>query len=427
MSDHRISAVSLLVILSLMGLLGVLAVFFTPADSGDLLSASENSAAQSIQWTSAERYAIGSLSLDKLQEPADPSNKYAENKAAIAFGTQLFFDNRLSRSGNVSCAGCHKPQQYFSDGLTLAMGQDIGRRNTPSLHGVAHNDWFFWDGRKDSLWSQALAPLENPAEHNFSRTAITKLLLSDQAYLATYSKLFSKPTGITPEELPEAAHPDGNIEQIKAWKSLDEAQRQQIDQVFANIGKAIAAYVTTLRPLASRFDAYARALPDITQRNDQEGDGLLNLSEQRGLRLFIGKKANCISCHSGALFSNQSFHNIGSGGKGDSGRAAAISRTLLDRFNCLGNYSDATDKQCRELRYMQRDRHQLWGSFKTPSLRNFSNTPPYFHDGRYQTLAEVIDHYTDAETTATHLPVIELSAGEKLDLIAFLNTLAATP
>ncbi len=296
------------------------------------------------------------------------------------------------------------------------MGQDIGRRNTPSLHGVAYNDWFFWDGRKDSLWSQALAPLENQA-----RTALAKLIVSNPTYFTTYTKIFGEPENLNPDTLPEEAHPDGTIAQIKAWKSLSETQRKQINQIFANTGKAIAAYVATLKPLASRFDTYAQAIQD-GNRNDK----LLNPDELRGLRLFIGKKAGCINCHSGPLLTNQSFHNIGSGGKGDAGRAVAINKVRFDPFNCLGGYSDATEEQCEELRYMQRDGHQLWGSFKTPSLRNVSNTPPYFHDGRYRTLAEVIDHYTDSKPDKTHLPAIELTARNQLDLIAFLKTLSAS-
>jgi cytochrome c peroxidase len=304
------------------------------------------------------------------------------------------------------------------------MGQDIGRRNTPSLHGVAHNSWFFWDGRKDSLWSQALAPLENPAEHDFSRSALAKLILSDRNYYQAYTGLFSQPENLNPQTLPDDAQPSGSIAQIKTWKALPLSQRQQIDRIFANTGKALAAYVTTLKPLESRFDAYAQAM----QNNANAGNStLLHENELRGLRLFISSKAGCINCHSGPLFTNQSFHNIGSGGEGDSGRAAALSSVKLDRFNCLGEYSDATTEQCRELRFMQTDRHQLWGSFKTPTLRNVSNTAPYFHDGRYKTLAEVLDHYTAAKSTETHLPAIELSTQDKLDLSAFLEVLTARP
>lgn len=408
----RIKQLSLISGAAIIGLLLLLIVATSTRFSADTRPAKS--------WSSAELQTLQSLALSRLHAHQDHSNQYATDKAAIDFGTQLFFDQRLSRHSNISCASCHKPDQYFADRLTMSMGADIGRRNTPSLHGVTYNDWFFWDGRKDSLWAQALAPLENPAEHDFSRTAVTKLLLSDKNYYQTYKKIFGQPAAMNPATLSIDAQPSGSIEQIKAWKALPIEQRRQVDRIFANTGKALAAYVSTLKPLTSRFDTYAAAVQSNTGNSD-----LFRDDELRGLRLFISKKAGCINCHSGPLLTNQSFHNIGSGGPGDTGRAAAISRVKLDRFNCLGEYSDATAEQCRELRFMQTDRHQLLGSFKTPGLRNVSNTPPYFHDGRYQTLAEVLDHYTNAKPGATHLPAIELSTKDKQDLIAFLKTLAA--
>ena len=75
---------------------------------------------------------------------------------------------------------------------------------------------------------------------------------------------------------------------------------------------------------------------------------------------------------------------------------------------------------------MQRDRHALWGAFKTPTLRNVSNTAPYFHDGRSKTLAEVIEHYTEIKASETHLQALSFSEQEKADLLAFLNALSAT-
>lgn len=371
-------------------------------------------------WTEQELQVIQSLSLAVLPARTDQSNRYADNEDAIALGTRLFFDRRLSKNGTVSCAGCHKPDNYFSDQRIVAMGQDIGRRNTPSLLGVAYNNWFLWDGRKDSLWSQALSPLENPAEHDFSRTALVRLILGDQGYLKAYSDIFGSTADIAADSLPTDAHPSGTIAQIKAWKALPITQREQINRVFANTGKALAAYVTTLKPLAGRFDEYIH-----TQQNDHRNSQILSNTELRGLRLFISKKSGCINCHSGPLFSNQSFHNIGSGGQGDSGRGAALSRVKLDPFNCLGKFSDAQPEQCQELRFMQTNRHQVWGSFKTPGLRNVSNTAPYFHDGRYATLTDVLDHYTNTTAGDTHLPEINLSVQDKQDIIAFLKTLAA--
>lgn len=376
-----------------------------------------------IGWSKTEWQTIQSLSIDQLSPPKDASNQYQHDQRAAKLGKQLFFDQRLSKNGQIACATCHRPDNYFTDGQVIALGQTIGKRNTPSLHGVAYNDWFFWDGRKDSLWSQALAPFENPAEHAFPRTRIAKLITEDSIYRNAYQQLFgqTKIMQLGIDNLPDNAQPSGNIAQIKAWKKIPVAQRQQVDQLFANMGKAIAAYITTLQPVRTRLDDYiaAYAQGDIDNKH-------LNTQELSGLRLFIRRESQCINCHFGPLLTNQSFHNVGTGRAGkDSGRAAALDKVRLDRFNCMGKFSDVAAEKCRELRFMQRDRHALWGAFKTPTLRNVSNTAPYFHDGRSATLANVIAHYTDIKASETHLQALSFSEQEKSDLLAFLNALAA--
>lgn len=353
-----------------------------------------------------------SLTLDKLPKVQDASNHVLHNPAAIELGRALFFDTRLSRNGKVSCASCHQPGKAFSDGKTVAEALASGVRNTPSLLGVAHNDWFFWDGRKDSLWAQALEPLENPVEHGLTRTSITHVLLSDDAYRKQFTALF----GPQPElqwlhALPEEASPSGTLPQLQAWKQLDSKQRNQIDRTFSNAGKAIAAYVSTLEPTANLLDTSPDKLPpDIAA----------------GARLFAGK-AQCILCHSGPLLSNQAFQNIGTGIAGkDSGRAAVLDKVRNDRFNCQGEYSDAPKDDCIELKYMPRSRHALTGAFKVPGLRNVANTAPYFHDGRAQTLEKVVDYYVEASQKPNRdndLPTISLSEEEKNYLLSFLQIL----
>ena len=378
-------------------------------------------ASSPISWSKAEWQTIQSLSIDQLTPKQDKSNQYRNNPDATKLGEKLFFDQRLSKNGQIACATCHRPDNYFTDGQIIALGQTIGKRNTPSLHGVANNTWFFWDGRKDSLWSQALAPFENPAEHAFPRTRIAQLMLNDLEYNKLYQQAFGKPEITQSVTLPVEAQPSGSIEQIKAWKKMPIQQRQEVDGLFANIGKSIAAYISTLPPLRTRLDDY---ISDYAK--GQKDNQHLNAQELAGLRLFIKPESQCINCHFGPLFTNQSFHNIGTGRAGkDSGRAAALDKVRFDRFNCMGEYSDLEAEKCLELRFMQRDRHALWGAFKTPTLRNISNTAPYFHDGRSKTLANVIQHYTDIKASETHLQALSFSEQEKADLLAFLNALAA--
>jgi cytochrome c peroxidase len=187
------------------------------------------------------------------------------------------------------------------------------------------------------------------------------------------------------------------------------------------MGKALAAYMATLQTPPSRFEHY------LQQLNQTETHvSTLNTQELAGARLFVGK-AQCILCHSGAQLSNLGFQNIGSGVIGkDSGRAAVLDELRVDRFNCLGGFSDAKAEQCAELNYMTRDRHSVLGAFKVPSLRNVAHTAPYFHDGRFASLEKVLAYYVSVSHDATlekDLPPINLSADEQRQLVAFLNTL----
>ncbi len=375
-------------------------------------------------WTPHEWSLIQSLSLTNLPALADPSNRYVGNPQAIQFGSELFFDKRLSANGQVSCASCHQPEKFFSDGLTTAQALGTGTRNTPSILGVAWNQWFFWDGRKDSLWSQALAPIEDPKEHNFARTALAKLVLTDPNYQQQYQALFgSLPSTAEIQAWPFDARPSGSIEQIKTWKALSDQERNTIDTTFANLGKSIAAYVSTLQPVETRFDQY------VADLNAGKAAKQLNATELAGLRLFIDPKQQCLNCHSGALFTNQSFHNIGTGEMGkDTGRAAIIDQVRFDRFNCLGKFSDAPKEVCTKLQYMQRNRHQLIGAYKTPSLRNVGYTAPYFHNGSKANLADVLDHYISSkeiQAGRADLKPISLTEDEQAALLAFLQTLNA--
>lgn len=375
-------------------------------------------------WAPTEWSLIQSLSLASLSTATDPSNRYLGNPQAIQLGSELFFDKRLSANGQVSCASCHQPEKFFSDGLMTAQAIGTGTRNTPSILGVAWNQWFFWDGRKDSLWSQALGPIEDPKEHNFARTDLAKLVLADANYLPKYQTLFGQAPGSDSiKAWPLDARPSGSIEQIKTWKALSDPDRKTIDTIFANLGKSIAAYVSTLQPVETRFDQYVAAIKAGKPANQ------LTETELVGLRLFIDPKQQCLNCHAGPLFTNQSFHSIGTGEMGkDTGRAAVIDQIRFDRFNCLGEFSDAPPEACTKLQYMQRNRHQLIGAYKTPSLRNVGNTAPYFHNGSKANLAEVIDHYINSkeiQAGRADLKPISLSDTEKAALIAFLQTLNA--
>jgi cytochrome c peroxidase len=332
--------------------------------------------------------------------PPDPTNKYADSSDAAMLGRAFFFEKRFSKDGRISCATCHDPGQCFADGLALARGLETNARHAPSLYNSAQQRWYFWDGRADSLWSQALQPLEGASEMGGNRAAIARVIASDAALRAGYEQVFGK--------LPE-----------------NDATR-----VFVNVGKSLAAYERQLVSANSPFDRYAKALRD----GDRDAQRAYPEAAARGLELFVGK-ANCRLCHSGPLFTDGEFHNVGVPSLDkrpprDAARRQGIEQLLKDPFNAAGAYSD--DARCAralELPHLVAGAEQ-WGQFRTPSLRNVARTTPYMHQGQFATLDDVLHFYSTREgaVPAGHhgeqvLQPLNLSPREIADLKAFLETL----
>ena len=375
-------------------------------------------------WSEEELRLIASLSLDSLPPlPLDPSNLVADDPAAAEFGHRLYFDTRLSSNTQVACATCHKPELMFTDGLALAVGVGIGPMHTPSLVGLSYSPWFYWDGRKDSQWAQALAPLEAKHEHATDRVQLLRLISSDTVYRDMYENVFG-PLSL-PAMLPETGTPQGDAQQQSNWNTLERETQTDISQFFANLGKAIAAYERKILPGGTRFDDYAA---QVAAGSDD--DNALNNSEKSGLKLFIGK-GQCVTCHNGPLFTNHEFHNTGVlavGGKMPSmGRYDGVRISQEDSFNCLGKFSDASAQECIELRFA-RDTNDLVGAMKTPTLRNISETAPYMHGGQMINLAQVVNHYNDAPSSMlshNEAKPLGLRIVERIQLEDFLLTLSA--
>jgi cytochrome c peroxidase len=298
--------------------------------------------------------------------------------------------------------------------------------------GVGHSPWLFWDGRKDSVWSQALGPLEDAVEHGGNRSRYAHLIQAH--YRAEYEAIFQPMPDLS--QVPQDAGPVGTSAEQSAWNALDASRRQDVSRIFANMGKAIAAYEKTLVHGESRFDRFV----DATLNGKTAREPVLTKQEQNGLRLFIGK-AQCATCHNGPLLTDQQFHNTGvpqrNLSKPDHGRLAAIAKVKGDEFNCLGPFSDAKPEQCDELRFIVREDPSLDAAFKTPSLRDVALRPPYMHAGQFKDLAEVVNHYVKApkaqvghtelahgEPGHTERKPIMLSEQEIQDIIMFLGTLS---
>ncbi len=191
--------------------------------------------------------------------------------AVVTLGQMLFFDTRLSRKGQVSCASCHLPQRAFTDGLALAVGEDklMGRRRSTPLYAAPFAPRLFWDGRAASLKEQVLGPIHDPREMNHDADGAVARLLAADPYPAQFLQAF----GAAP-----AARPPVDADRL---------------------ARALAAYVATLRPEPTRFDTFL----------DGQSDALDD-AELIGMHLFR-TQARCMNCHSGAMLTDHQFHNIG--------------------------------------------------------------------------------------------------------------------
>lgn len=378
-----------------------------------------NLTAHGVEFDASQIALIQSLTLTKpntiiQQKNAEPSNRYSQNIEAKKLGKALFFDTRLSGSGTVSCANCHNFSTGLTDNKTLAQGLGKGSRNTPTLINVFMQRWFYWDGRADSLWLQAIGPIESPLEMGGDWAAIYQLFKNDKKLFNSYNQLFT----LNP------------INKNKAFTQIDTHRFK------TNIAKALAAFQIDITQFNSPFDAFAQSI------RHQKKTQILTLDQQQGLKIFIGK-GRCITCHSGPNFSDGEFHNIRLKSQltnpNDSGRYGAITALKNNPMNILGLYSDLAEDDINNrsktyyLTAPNKGHNTVWAAFKTPTLRNVAQTAPYMHDGSMQTLKAVINHYSTFKNAApnTHannnlLQPLNLSPKEQTQLIAFLHSLTGT-
>jgi len=286
----------------------------------------------------------------------------------IALGQRLFEERRLSGSGQIACASCHNPELGFGDGLRTSFGHDRqrGRRNAPSLFAVAWTKELFWDGREASLEKQVTAPLADHSEMAADTSRIARWINGDKDYRAAFRPIIGK-------------------------------RHIRMD----DIASAIARYERSLRPPRNRWD-----------RVFTDGIGALSDQQLRGLHLFR-TKGGCANCHSGPLFTDQRFHNLGLSAYG-------TPRQDLGRYAVTGRPEDV-------------------GAFRTPTLRGLIYSRPYMHNGFFPFLEPVLLFYASGgrrdvppqaagETAPPPQPdpllkPRDLTREEREDLLAFLQTL----
>ena len=365
-------------------------------------------------FTKREWAVIQRLSPLPTTPPPNPTNRVADNPDAARLGQMLFFDERFSKDGTVACATCHSPFHGFADVEATSLGAGRGTRNAPTLLNVAYNKWQFWDGRADSLWSQALIALEGENEQAGTRLQYAHLI--KRLYQKDYEAVF----GPLPNLADSTRFPLRGKPSDVQFDKMFEKDKIAVNTVFANIGKAIEAYERLLISRNAPFDQYVGGDLDA-----------IRIEAKRGLKLFIGKGV-CILCHDNSNFTDNEFHNLGvHQGKlpPDTGRYDGIKELLANPFNGGGIYSDAPEIPQRILDFLEPTR-QHQGQFKTPTLRNVALTAPYFHTGEFPTLESIIDFNNAGGVPSGFvgmregtLEPLNLSEKEVNDLVEFLLTL----
>lgn len=299
-----------------------------------------------------------------LETPAEfpaLNSSVAQNrptKYGVELGEKLFHEKRFSGNNTISCASCHNPALAFSDGKPRAVGiyGRTGFRNTPAIQNMAFMKFYNWDGNILQLEKQPLVPIITHEEMNSSILEVIGKIAGD----ADYKKLFTQAFG------------DGTITADRIYRS-------------------IAQYEYTLVSANSKYDRVKR----------NEGDQFTE-EEARGYATF---KSKCASCHGTALFTDQSFRNVG--------------------FPLNPNAEEAGRG-----RVTGRPSDQM--AFRVPSLRNAIYTAPYGSFGQFPTLRSVLDYFDKGVLDAENLdPILKengnripLTAQEKLDIIAFIETLS---
>ena len=288
----------------------------------------------------------------------------------VALGRMLFYDKRLSGNQTQSCADCHGQGDGFSDLDQFSEGAEgmLGGRQAMGIFNMAWNHGGFF-------WDGRAPELR------------------DQALLPIQDPLEMNET----------------IPNVIAKLEAQQTYRDQFIRAFGDeeiselrISLALEAFMFSIVSNQSKYDRFLR------------GEESLTASEERGRELFFTEYnpffpdqsgADCAHCHSGVNFENDDYMNNGLDAEGD--------------WDDMGRYDVTEDNADR-------------AKFKVTSLRNIELTPPYMHDGRFNTLEEVVEHYNSGiEDSPTVDPALQatistglmLTEQDKADLVAFLKTL----
>ena len=300
--------------------------------------------------------------------PALMLNKDSITVEGVALGRRLFYDPILSKDSTISCASCHQQIFSFNNDEPFAEGVDgqLTKRSSMTILNVGfYNRGLLWDGRAATLTKQAEGPITDPLEMGNTLDEVERVLRNHDEYPVLFRKAFGINTS-------------------------DDISRK-------HILSAIAQFESTLITGNSKYDRVLRGEEFFTEDELNGWDMFFDVSPEL-------PDAECGHCHNGPLLTNFVFANNG-----------------IDSIDQGGVFPDeglgAVTGKTRDM-----------GVFRTPTLRNIELTAPYMHDGRFQTLEEVIDHYNTSPNFGLKnvdplIYPLGLNDKEKQQLLAFLKTL----
>lgn len=287
---------------------------------------------------------------------SNPVTKYG-----FELGKKLFYDGKLAADNIVSCGFCHEQAFAFTHhghNISLGVFDNAGIRNAQPIQNMAFQKEFMWDGAATHLDLQPIIPLTSELEMGETVGNVIQKLKKDKSYPKAFAKAFKS----------------GEINS-------------------ENLFKALSQFMVMMISGDSKYDHVMR----------NENNQTFTQEEQAGFTLFQNK---CSSCHSGELFTDETYRNNG--------------------LPINPKYNDEGRKKVTEL---ESDKYK----FKVPSLRNIEHTAPYMHDGRFNSLESVMNFYTSGVVHTTNLDPILIGSGgstgisltelEKQQIIAFLKTL----
>jgi cytochrome c peroxidase len=325
----------------------------------------------------------GFPSLATLPPPSSPvDNPMTPEK--VALGEKLYWDGRLSGNGAMPCSACHLPDLGWGTGGAISFGYPGTQhwRNSQTILNSAYYNKLFWEGSASSLEGQAPDAAEGGVAGNGDGSMMEMRLRFVPDYVRDFKQVFGT-------DWPNIA---------QAWM-------------------AIAAFERTIVTDATKvpFDRYLAG--DATAMSD---------AAKRGMDLFNGK-AGCISCHNGALVSDQKFYNTGVPTAPEFAEDPGYQITLRWELYQKGVSEDTYRQGDKDLGlYHRTKRPEDKYKFRTPSLRELRWTEPFMHNGVFDTLAEVVTFYNagGGEGQTAGLKPLGLTAEEQADIVAFLEALS---